>query len=189
MRNTVLELNAQNNYLNLYVPYENGTWTSPVIAAAEKGAKLKFKYIFRYDDYELQFNINVKYVEVKSDDPEAGRYDEAAVPGTYEFDVYDKVKISVPEYEFNSVLNETVYEKVKETLGMTSYEISKVSSKIKSYYLLDDDVTLDDSYCYFDESGDRCWSGDDYVVSVEWRMFSPISANNFINLSVPYYWD
>lgn len=70
----------------------------------------------------IKFSIEVEqYI-----DPEAGKYTNPLPPGTYEFDIKDEIEIEVPynrETSSSSYKNESVCEKIKQTTGMSTYEL------------------------------------------------------------------
>lgn len=72
----------------------------------------------------IEFNIKMEqYV-----DPEAGKYTNPQVPGSYEFDIKDEIEIHIPYVSGQSTTsyyNESIFEKIKQTIGMTSYELWK----------------------------------------------------------------
>ena len=83
----------------------------------------------------IEFNINiVPYV-----DPEAGMYNNPLPSGEYEFDIKDDLEIAIPYDAEARYKNESVYKIIKQTIGMTSYELYNNMSSSQSYFLLPDD--------------------------------------------------
>lgn len=185
------DLEPQLNFLQFNTFFENRDWNSYVINAAVRGTVLKFQYVLKYGGYELVFNFNVKFELIESEDPESGLYDDPAAPGTYEFDIYDKIQISDPEFYNNAVYNRDFYEKIKETLGMTSYELSRNSYKFDTYWYFSDGYQGEKRYYSFDMYGnpDEYDSWDSTVVTVEWRIGVTTAANNCISMWMPYNYD
>ena len=181
-------MEPQRNNLQFNTFYETGKWNSYVINAADKGTTLKFRYVLKYGGYELVFNFNIKFELIESEDPEAGLYENPKAPGTYQFDIYDKIQISNPEFTNNYVYNREFYEKIKETLGMTAYEISMNSLKFETSWRFTDNSTGEEDYYWFNPQSYAAeyeqWQSS--VVRVEWQIGASNAANNWIQMSMPY---
>ena len=166
-------LKPENTYIYLSIPYESGYWTPMVMEAAENNTELNLKYGLEYNGYELIFYHTIKFIEGEEFvDPEAGLYDDPKEPGTYEFDLYDEIEfIWTPWYSFTS--EEDYYELVKETLGMTAYELYRNQDKFEAYFLVPDGSKVDVKNGYY---LDYCG------LHLYWNMFLPKAVDNHFYL-------
>lgn len=92
----------------------------------EVGKTYSFGVMFLSSTAKAYIEFNIKMEQYV--DPEAGKYTNPQVPGSYEFDIKDEIEIHIPYVSGQSTTsyyNESIFEKIKQTIGMTSYELWK----------------------------------------------------------------
>ena len=128
-------------------------------------------------------NVNV-YIE-KYDDPEEGKYTDPQFPGRYEFEM--ETIIEVPDTltsETRYVYNYDLWEKVKETTGMTSMELYYAKLSRRNYYILSDDSTVELSSLRLDIDG-KYNTSSSYVVNVSPQTFYSKPETNRLRFLLP----
>ena len=120
---------------------------------------------------QLSSNDKTVYIEITLDveeyiDPEEGLYENPAAPGTYEFNLTDVIDLSESDSKQWQVEHTEAWEKIKETLGMTAYEI--YLNEEKSNYRME----FIDPECYgsrleLDASSNVVYTGD-YLIRIDY---------------------
>ena len=146
-----------------------------VMEAAENNTELNLKYGLEYNGYELIFYHTIKFVEGEEFvDPEAGLYDDPKEPGTYEFDLYDEIEVPKESNFFWNVYSiEDAYESIKETLGMTTYELYCNKYEFESYFISPDGTETD---------GNSSLNLNVGGLTLGWSICNPNEADNNFNL-------
>ena len=170
-----LSLYPEDTYIDIYVPNELGYWTPMVMEAAENNTELNLKYGLEYNGYELIFYHTIKFVVGDEFvDPEAGQYDEPKEPGTYEFDLYDEIEVPKESNFFWKAYSiEDAYESIKETLGMTTYELYCNKYEFESYFISPDGTETD---------GNSSLNLNVGGLTLGWSICNPNEADNNFNL-------
>lgn len=162
-------------YIYSSVSNESGYWTPMVMEAAENNTELNLKYGLEYNGYELIFYHTIKFVVGDEFvDPEAGQYDEPKEPGTYEFDLYDEIELPKESNFFWKAYSiEDAYESIKETLGMTTYELYCNKYEFESYFISPDGTETD---------GNSSLNLNVGGLTLGWSICNPNEADNNFNL-------
>ena len=163
------------------------------------GETYSFGIMVSSESAEALIEVNIEITEYI--DPEAGLYDNPSAPGKYEFDIEDEVDI--PDWDaikgnWGVILEKCyrtrsdVWEKVKETLGMTSYEIYLHNSGLRTYYQFENGRKTEDySYdCIFDADGEllalnNSNDTDSRSIHVVWRR-GQLPSDYYLLLWIPY---
>jgi hypothetical protein len=130
----------------------------------------------------IEFNVKMEqYV-----DPEAGKYTNPQPAGAYEFDIKDEIEIDIPfdsETSKTTVYNDSIMEKIKQTIGMTSYELWKTFDSW-SYHLQLPDETSEYSTLRFDSEGNKGTSTN-YAIRLYPNGISAKSTNGAVEYYFP----
>lgn len=163
------------------------------------GETYSFGIMVSSESAEAIIEVNIEITEYI--DPEAGLYDNPSAPGKYEFDIEDEVDI--PDWDaikgnWGVIVEKCyrtrsdVWEKVKETLGMTSYEIYLHNSGLRTYYQFENGRKTEDySYdCIFDADGELLAPNnsndtDSRSIHVVWRR-GQLPSDYYLLLWIPY---
>lgn len=135
-------------------------FTGSVVA----GESYSFGIMLSSENKTAYIEVNIRITEYI--DPESGRYDNPEAPGKYEIDLEDELVVDVPliestnNYYFESEIASEPFEKVKEILGMTTYEMSKAG--VEHYFLNGDEKDYNMSMS-FDSEGNMSQNFDDWL--------------------------
>lgn len=125
------------------------------------GKSFTFGILLSSDDAEARIEVTIDVENFV--DPEAGQYTNPQPAGSYEFDIKDEIELDIPYVlgqSSSSYNNESIFEKIKQTIGMTSYELWKTFDSWNNNLLLPDETP--GNYYYinlrFDSEGNKTTS-------------------------------
>ena len=123
---------------------ENGSYLSPQFVVSvnqfNPGNTYSFGILLTSPEGEARIEVNITVEEYK--DPEKGLYDNPAAPGTYEFTICDTLDVNTAQMQF--LINDSIEEDIKSTLGLTAYEIYKKYQE----YSINTEFEFKDGYAY-----------------------------------------